>query len=370
MLPHIGRPSTLVALVTSAALAGCGGSANSAGPAAGANGRGGAPPAAGVTIVTLQPKPIEQSSDFIATVRSLHSTTIQPQVEGHVTKIFVKAGDLVRAGAPLVQIDPERQAATVRSSEATRQAREADVTYWKAQVQRLKSLLDAGAISRNEFDQAQHELSSAEANLGALNAQVRENQVQLQYYRVMAPTAGTVGDLPFREGDRVTTSTIITTIDDKSGLEAYIQVPLDRAPELRPGLPVQILDAQDRLIASNTITFVAPRVDDATQTVLAKALLRNVPPGTRVQQYVKTRIVWRSEPGLTVPVVSVLRIGGQYFSFVAEPAGQGLVAKQRPVQLGDVIGNDYIVTGGLKAGDRVIVSGVQKIGDGMPVKPI
>ena len=82
----------------------------------------------------------------------------------------------------------------------------------------------------------------------------------------------------------------------------------------------------------------------------------------------KARIVWRSEPGLTVPVVSVLRIGGQYFSYVAEPAGQGLVAKQRPVQLGEVIGNDYVVQGGLKPGDRVIVSGMQKIGDGMPVR--
>ena len=94
-------------------------------------------------------------------MRSLHSTTIQPQVEGRVTKIFVKSGDLVRAGAPLVQIDPEKQAATVRSTESQRAAREADVTYWKAQVERLKSLLEAGAISQNEFDQAQHKLDSA-----------------------------------------------------------------------------------------------------------------------------------------------------------------------------------------------------------------
>jgi RND family efflux transporter MFP subunit len=353
-------------MILSVALAACGGSSAS-GPG-GQNGRQGGPPATGVSIVTLQSKPIEQTSDFIATVRSLHSTTIQPQVEGRITKIFVKSGDNVRAGAPLVQIDPEKQAATVRSTESTRAAREADVAYWKGQVERLKALLQAGAISRNEFDQAQHELDSAQANLAALNAQVRENEVQLQYYRVVAPTAGTVGDMPIREGDRVTTSTVITTIDDRSGLEAYIQVPLDRAPQLRLGLPVQILDTEDHVIATNQITFVAPRVDDATQTVLAKALLRDVPAGTRVQQFVKTRIIWHSEPGLTIPVISVLRIGGQYFAYVADNSGEGLVAKQRPVQLGEVIGNDYVVTGGLKAGDRVIVSGVQKIGDGMPVR--
>jgi RND family efflux transporter MFP subunit len=282
MRPQIGNFSTAIVLMTSAVMAACGGS--SANSAAGPGGRGGSPPAAGVTIVTLQPKPIEQTSDFIATVRSLHSTTIQPQVEGHVTKIFVKSGDQVRAGAPLLQIDPERQAASVRSSEATRQAREADVTYWTGQVERLKSLLNAGAISKNEFDQAQHELEAAQANLGSLNAQVRENQVQLQYYRVIAPTSGTVGDLPIREGDRVTTSTMITTIDDRSALEAYIQIPLDRAPELRVGLPVQFLDKEDRVLVTNGITYVAPRVDDATKTITAKVKGHKVPDKTQQQQ--------------------------------------------------------------------------------------
>ena len=74
-------------------------------------------------------------------------------------------------------------------------------------------------------------------------------------------------------------------------------------------------------------------------------------------------------PGLTIPIVSALRINGQYFVYLAEPAGQGLVARQRPVQVGDVQGNDYVVKSGLKAGDRLIVSGVQKIADGAPVKP-
>jgi RND family efflux transporter MFP subunit len=347
--------------------AGCGGG-NGAGAQGQAGGGRGAAPATPVTIVTLEQKPIERTSDLIATIRSLHSTTIQPQVEGHITKIFVKAGDHVREGAPLVQIDPERQAATVRSSESTRAARVADVEYWKGQVARLKTLLDAGAISRNEFDQAQHSLETAEANLAALDAQVREGQVQLHYYRVTAPTNGVVGDIAVREGDRVTTSTEITTIDDRSGLEAYIQVPLDRTTDLRLGLPVQILNSDGKVIATNPITFIAPRVDDATQTILAKALLRDAPPGMRVQQFVRTRIVWRTEPGLTIPVVSVLRIGGQFFCYLAEAGEQGLVARQHPIQVGEVVGNDYVVTSGLKAGDKIITSGVQKIGDGAPVR--
>lgn len=336
-----------------------------AGPA---GGRGGPPPATAVGIVTLQPTPIEVSSDFISTVRSLHSTTVQPQVDGRVTRVYVKSGDVVRAGALLMQIDPEKQQATLQNTESQRSARVADVTYWKAQVERLQSLLKAGAISQNEFDTAQHNLDAAQAQLSALDAQVREGRVQLQYYRLTAPTAGVVGDIPIREGDRITTSTLVTTIDDKAGLEAYIQVPVDQAVDLRAGLQTQILDAEGKVVASNPITFVAPRVDPATQTVLAKALLRDAPPSVRVQQFVKLRLIWRATPGLTVPVTAVSRINGQYFCFVAEDTPNGLVARQHPLQVGEVKGNDYIVKSGLKAGDKLIVTGIQKIADGVPVK--
>ncbi|HEX6464335.1 MAG TPA: efflux RND transporter periplasmic adaptor subunit, partial [Vicinamibacterales bacterium] len=202
----------------------------------------------------------------------------------------------------------------------------------------------------------------------ALDAQVREGRVELEYYRVTAPTAGVIGDIPVREGDRVTTSTVLTTIDDKAGLEAYIQVPVDRAPDLRVGLPAQLLDADGKVIATNPLTFVAPRVDPATQTVLAKSRLHDAPPSVRVQEFVRTRIIWRTVPGLLIPVTAVTRVNGQYFCFVAEPSGQGLVAHQRPVQVGDLQGNDYVVKGGLKAGDQLIVSGIQKIADGAPVR--
>src|SRR5215204_4125890 len=200
----------VIALLLISATAACsrGGAEGPAGPAGGGRG---AAPATAVGIMTLADKPIEVSSDFISTVRSLNSTTVQPQVEGRVTRIFVKSGDVVRAGQPLVQIDPEKQTATVQNTESQRAARVADVTYWKAQVERLQALLKAGAISQNELDTAQHNLASAEANLSALDAQVREGRVQLQYYRVTAPAAGVVGDISIREGDRVTTQTEITT---------------------------------------------------------------------------------------------------------------------------------------------------------------
>jgi RND family efflux transporter MFP subunit len=323
----------------------------------------------GVSTVTLQKKPIEQASGFIATIRSIRSSTVQPEVEGVVTRIFIKSGDRVGLGAPLVQIKPDKQEATVRSTEASRAAVEADVQYWTQQVKRLEALVTAGAISRQEFDQAENSLRTAQARLSALNAQVNEQQVELQYYRVAAPQAGVVGDIPIRSGDRVTKSTVITTIDDNTGLEAYIQVPIDRSPDLRVGLPVQILDADGKVLATNPVTFVAPRVDDATQTVLIKTLLREVPPTVRTQQFVRARIVWRTTDGVTVPITAVTRINGKYFCFVVDNSNNGTVARQRPIEVGELIGNDYVVQSGLSAGQQVIVSGIQKLGDGAPVKP-
>ena len=121
-------------------------------------------------------------------------------------------------------------------------------------------------------------------------------------------------------------------------------------------------------MAQTAINFISPQVDDTTQSVLAKAPL-DAGQGFRTEQFVRAQVVWRQEPGLTIPAVSVTRINGQYFAFVAEPKDNGFVARQRSVKLGPLLGNDYVVVSGLQAGDRLIVSGVQKVGDGAPVQP-
>jgi RND family efflux transporter MFP subunit len=331
-------------------------------------GRGAMPPA-DVKTITLAAKPVPRTSEFVAVIRSLRSTTIQPQVEGFIRRIFVKSGERVRAGQPLVQIDPDKQVASVAAFESTRAAREADVAFARQQLDRMQKLLDAGAVSRAELEQAETAYKTAQAQLKALDSQIRESQVELQYYRVTAPSPGIVGDIPVREGDRVERSTEITTIDAGQGLEAYINVPLERAIDLRPGLPVELLDAGGKAIATNPITFIAPRTDNETQSVLVKATLRDVPPTIRVMQYMRARIVWSNEPTLTVPVVAVSRVSGQYFVFVAEDGKNGVVARQKPVTVGEVVGEDYVVQSGLKPGERVIVSNLQKIGDGSPVRP-
>ena len=322
-----------------------------------------------VKTVTLAPRPIPQSTEYVAAIRSLRSTTVQPQVEGIVREIFIRAGDRVGAGQPLVQIDPDRQQATVTTTESQRAAREADLAFARQQLARMQKLYEAGAVSRAELDQAETAEKNGQAQLAAVQSLIREDQVQLQYYRVTAPAAGIVGEIPIRQGDRVTPSTVITTIDQAEGLEAYLNVPLERAIDLRPGLLVELLDGSGDVMASAPVSFIAPRADDATQTVLVKAMLRQMPRSIRVMQYVRSRIIWSNAPALSVPIVAVTRVAGQHFVFVVEQAGEGFVARQKAVTLGDVVGEDYIVRGGLDPGARVIVSNIQKLGDGAPVKP-
>src|SRR5580765_5650300 len=124
-------------LVCLAALAGCNRAAQAPG---------GPPvfPPAVVKLETAKPAPIEDTSEYIAVLKSLNSTAVQPQIDGQVTEIFAKSGDRVRQGQRLVQIDPSRQQAAVSSQEAERAAREADVNYARQQFQRTTELLAAG----------------------------------------------------------------------------------------------------------------------------------------------------------------------------------------------------------------------------------
>jgi RND family efflux transporter MFP subunit len=323
-----------------------------------------------VEVVTLAVAPVEHVEEYVATVRSRRSTTIQPQAEGFITRILVKSGDRVEANAALLEIDARSQQAAAASLESLRAAREAEATFAKQQAARAKTLLDAGAMSQAEYDQALAQQRAAEAQLKAVDEQIRQLRTELAYYRVVAPTAGVVGDVPVRVGDRVTKTTVLTTIDDNTGLELYINVPVHRAPNLKIGLPVRIANEAGETIATERVNFVAASVDEATQTVLVKAPLEARGGRFRTEQFVRAFVVWSQVPSLTIPITSVNRVSGQQFAFVVEDGRGGAVAKMRPVTLGAVTGNAYVVLSGLKAGDRVIVSGLQKIGDGAPVTPM
>jgi RND family efflux transporter MFP subunit len=336
-------------------------------------GQTGPPPAFPPTSVVLEPArmtPVEDATEYVATLKSLRSTTVQPQTDGQITRISVKSGDRVRQGAPLMQIDPRRQQAAVSSQEAERAALEASVAFARQQAQRSAELFAAGAISQQEKEQADTALRTADANLRALTARVQEQQVQLRYYTVAAPTAGVVGDVPVRVGNQVTPQTVLTTIDQNEILELYVSVPVERAAALKTGLPIQILGQDVDPLGVTAVNFVSPHVDDQTQSVLVKAAVRNPDGKLRASQYVRARIIWKTAEGLVLPVTAVLRINGRFFAFVAEDAGGKLVAKQRAVKVGPIVGNNYPVLEGIKAGERVVTSGAQKLADGAPIQAI
>ena len=343
----------------------CGGSA---GPAAPAGGPGGGMPPMPVEAITLVNKPVEQVSEFVASLKSRRSSTIQPQAEGYLTRIAVRSGERVSAGALLFEIDSAPEQAALASLQSMRPMREAELSYAQQQVARNKALLEAGAVSQREVEQFETTVRTTEAQIKVLDEQIKQQRSMLGYYRVTAPSAGIVGDIRVVVGDRVTRSSMLTTVDENDVLEVYISVPVQQAPQLKVGLPVRLVDDRGQLIATNKIDFVSPNVDPATQTVLAKAQLVEGRGQFRADQFVRARIVWSEAPGLTVPVTGVLRINGQYFVFVAEKGGPGTVAKQKPVDLGVIIGNDYVVRSGLVPGEQLIVSGLQKIGAGAPVQ--
>ena len=351
-----------VLLATAVFTAGCG--KTSAGdPAAAA---GGAPPAMPVQVRVAQEEKIPETTEYLSILKSRHSATINPHVEGYITKIFVKSGDHVTAGTPLVQIDPLKQQAAVSSQEAGRAAQEANLRYAQIQLDRERKLYAAGVVPKAEVDNAQTNYDAAIAQLKALSEQVNQQQAELHYYRVAAPMEGIVGDIPVREGERVAVTTLLTTVDEQGPLEAYIYVPADRARNLKLGLPVHLVDEAGIKVADTRITFLSSQVDSETQTVLAKAMLEN-PRGLRVAQQVRAQVVWSTHEGTVIPILAVTRISGQFFAFLAVNDGKSTAARQKLLKVGDTMGNDYVVLDGIKPGDHIITSGLQFLQDGAPV---
>ena len=332
-----------------------------------ASGEGGAGEATPVQVQVVESKPIAETTEYLALLKSRHSATINPQVEGYITGIFVKSGDRVAAGTALLQIDPLKQEATVNSQEATRLAQESNLNLARVNLERAKKLAEAGVIAKSDLDNAQTNYDTAVAQLKSLEHQVEQQKVELRYYKVSSPMDGIVGDIPVRVGDRVIVSTLLTTVDEPGALEAYLYIPAARGKDLRLGLPVKLLDEAGNVRTASQITFISPQVDPETQTVLAKAAVPNSKANLRIAQQVRAQVVWGSAAGPVAPVLAVTRINGQFFVFVAEKNAKRTVARQRGVKVGEIIGNDYAVLDGLKPGDHLIVSGTQFLQDGAPV---
>jgi RND family efflux transporter MFP subunit len=351
-----------LALITSMSTVAC--SSNQA-----QNAQAAGPQAMPVKVLEARTTPVDDASEYVATLKSRDSAVIMPQVDGQVTKILVHSGDTVNAGTPLMEIDPLKQQATVKSQQSSLAAQQANLSWAQQQYDRAQGLFSAGVVSKQDLDQAKSTLDAAKAQLESLDAQVNEQQVQLHYYNVVAPWSGIVGDIPVHVGDRVTSSTQLTTVDKPGSLEVYVYVPIEHSGKLKMDLPVQVLDSEGKVLANSRISFISPQVDNTTQTVLVKARIANSNDALRHSEFIRARVVWGTHQNPEVPILAVSRLAGQYFAFVAEPEKGSYVARQKPIEVGQTVGNDYEVRNGIKAGDKIIVSGTQFLLDGMPVIP-
>jgi len=136
---------------------------------------------------------------------------------------------------------------------------------------------------------------------------------------------------------------------------------------MKLGLPVRLVDENQKTLAETSVTFISPQVDTETQTVLAKALVANSAVKLRIAQQVRAQVRWSVHTGPVVPILSVVRINGQFFAFVASKESNGTFARQKVLKVGEPLGNDYPVLSGLQGGEHVITSGTQFMQDGMPV---
>lgn len=381
--------------------------------------------AARVKLFPVETAALEDSSEFIANLDSRRSVTLQPRIEGQISQIFVRSGDQIAAGKPIIQVDPEEQQAavsgvtaaaaaaqadvanaraTLKSLEAERISNLSDVQYNQREYQRYSRLADQGAVARSVGDQYTNRIQTAQAQLATTEAEIqaqraavaqsekalqeaqaniRGQEAQFQYYRITAPFDGTVGDIPVKEGDFVNTDTQLTTITQNRPLEVEISVPIERGPQLRQQMPIELLDAQGKSVGTSRVFFISPNTNNATQSILIKSLFENSNNQLRADQYVRARVIWNRRSGVLIPATAITRLGGQTFVYVAqeqqaqpEQSEQGeaqqqpqTIARQKPVKLGAIQGNNYQVLEGLKPGERLIVSGILNLRDGASITP-
>lgn len=325
-----------------------------------------APPPREVEVLRLAPAEVRETSDYLGSLLTRQSVSVLPQVAGYVRKIHVKPGDKVAAGEPLIDVDARQEAAALDSAAAQRSSAKASLALAHQTLARSETLYKEGLISAQEMEQARAQAQAAEAAVRAAEAQVAQRAVQLQFFTVRAPFAGTVGDVLVRLGDYVGANTNLTSIAQSDVLEVTVSVPAERARELKVGTPLEILDSKGDVLVPTEVFFVAPQANQRTQLVDVKAVFRNT-VGLRPAEMVRVRIVYGTRQALQIPALAVVRQSGQAFAWAVQEKGGAASVMRRPIELGPLGKTSYVVEKGLNEGERVAVTGIQYLRDGAPI---
>lgn len=372
-IPRIAAVSLLLA-----SLAACGDKL----PNAQAQGAGMPPPE--VSVVTVQPERIVVTSELPGRVEATRIAQVRARVAGIVLKRTFEEGSEVKAGEVLYRIDPAPFQATYNSAQATLSKAQANLAQATQKVQRYKPLVETNAISKQEYDDALTAQKQAEADVAAAKAAQETARLNLGYATVTAPISGRIGRAQVTEGALVGQgeATPLATIQQLDPI--YVTLSQSSAELLR--LKQAMANGQLKSVGKDraTVTLVTDdgrpyphpgkllfsdvTVDETTGAVSLRALFPNPDRFLLPGMYARARIEQAvDEQALTVPQQAVTRSADGAAVLVV---GQDGKVVARPVKTGSAYHNKWVITDGLKAGDRVIVEGLQKAKPGATVKPV
>ena len=373
-------PALTLAILVAAVLAACSGKdAASAGGAPG----GGMPPPPAVGVVTVAPQSVALQTELPGRVEALRTAQVRARVNGVVLQRQFREGSEVRAGQPLFQIDPAPYQAALASANAQLARAQASLAQATATVDRYRPLATAQAISQQEFVNAQAAQKSAEADVAAGRAAVQTASINLGYARVTAPIAGRIGRALVTEGALVsaTEATQLALIQQTDRVYVNFTQSSSELLRLRKALAANqlkasqavdvrvVLDDGSELPRPGKLLFSDLTVDASSGQVTLRAEVPNAEGLLLPGQFVRVRLSQAELPGgFLVPQQAVTRTNQGDTVLVV---GEGNKPAPRTVKVSAGQGGQWVVTDGLKPGEKVIVDGFQKMFvPGAPVNPV
>jgi membrane fusion protein (multidrug efflux system) len=366
---------TLMAL---ALLAGCGKKDAPAGP----GGPGGGMPAPEVGVITTKYEPVDLLTELPARAEPIRTSQVRARVDGVVLKRLFTEGSVVKQGQSLFQIDPAPYQARLAAAQADVGSAQATLNQATAQAERYRPLVEANAISKQEYTNAVAAQKQAEAAVAAARAQVRIAQINAGYANVYAPISGRIGRALVTEGALVSAAqaTELALIQQTDTMYLNITQSASELQRLRKQAGGGSGDAQVSVILDDgtelpnkgRLQFSDITVDPSTGQVTLRATVPNPGNALLPGQYVRVRLAQAQIPnGIVVPQQAVTRGGAQGDTLTV--IGADNKPAQRTVRIASQQGSDWIVTEGLQEGERVMVDGFQKLQmlpPGTPVKPV
>jgi len=341
-----------------------------------------AEPAVPVTVAAVQPKNVTTWQEFSGRLEAVDRVEVRPRVAGAILSVHFREGGLVKEGDLLVSIDPEPYKAAVAQAEGQMASAQARLDYADTELERGKTLASRNTISQSDLSQRQSARAEAIANVQAARATLKSAQINLDYTQIRAPISGRAGRIEVTVGNLVaagSASAVLTTLVSSSPIYASF----DAAEELvartlaqvdvKDGVPaIGDVPVEASTLASTTpvrgkLQLIDNEVNAASGTIRVRAVFDN--PGGRLipGQFVRVRMGEpKAEDRLLVSEKAIGTDQDKKFVLVVE-AGDKVGYRQ--VQLGSVIDGQRIVEKGLSAGDRVVVSGLQRIRPGAIVAP-